>query len=89
MSYNDVRTMAKDIYLVERIAACVAGQGQPLNMGPLDWAWTNNWTICASSGWDASWESGTAAGIQNLGANEGVITDAMILTAVQTQLGMI
>ena len=85
MSYNDVRAMVKDHALVERIAACAATQ--PGIASPLDWAWANVWHLASSPGWDASWDYAEAVPVPNIGADEGVITDAMILSAVQARLG--
>ena len=83
MSYNDIRAMAKDVSLVERIAAAAA---QESVAAPLDWAWTHSWHLVAKVDWEAAWNYAEAAVIPSPGADEGVITDGMILAAVQAQL---
>lgn len=83
MSYNDIRAMAKDVNLVERIAAAAAAEG--VN-APLDWAWANSWAVCSKTDWEAAWNYAQAASIPNPGTDEGVVTDGMILASVQARL---
>lgn len=42
---------------------------------------------CAEPGWGAAWDSAIAAEVENPGADPAVISDGMILTAVQLRLG--
>ena len=81
MSYNDIRAMAKDVNLIERIAACAAQEG--VLGSALDWAWANTWQLAGTPGWEAAWDYAEQVGIPNIGSDEGVITDGMILAAVQ------
>lgn len=82
MSYNDIADMAHDGYLRNRIAACAASEGVT-DPHPTAWADQNQWALAASPGWDAAWQYAREVGvIKNLGKDEGVINDGMILAAV-------
>jgi hypothetical protein len=82
MSYNDIADMAVNAQLQNRVIACAAVEGEP---NPVSWLSSNMWAIAASPGWGDAWEYGLATGIppEEIGANEAVISDAMILAAVQ------
>jgi hypothetical protein len=80
MTYNDVADMAEDIALKRRVTAGVAKEG---TLDPQGWLYPRYWEIVAQPGWDAAWASAVAGGVDNPGADEGVITDAMILSAIQ------
>lgn len=80
MSYWDIAEMSRDADLVARITACVAqeienSEGMVTQYFLLD--------ICASPGWSEAWASAVAAELPNPGRDPGVITDGMILSAVQ------
>lgn len=87
MSYNSIAAAAQDSDLRLRIAACFAqetdGPDQPEALAAL-----HQWRICAEPGWGEAWESALAADppIPVPGADPGVISDGMILTAVQKHL---
>lgn len=82
MTYNTIAVMAKDTDLKLRITACAAEQ-QAEN--PEWWADTHMWQVAATPDWDTSWEYAVALDPQReqIGKAEDVITDAMILSAVQ------
>lgn len=80
MSYKTQAKMADDAELRSRITACVATEG---DTEPVRWAFENKWLISAQPGWDAAYAYAIAAGNTHPGDDEGVITDAMILSAVQ------
>ena len=86
MSYNDIATMAKDGDLRERIAACAAEEGirEP---HPTQWADRNQWALAASPGWGDAYGYALNTNVERPGKSESVITDAMILSAVQILLG--
>ena len=87
MSYLAIAQMQQHPGLRQRITACCAQEGAA------DPEQTMNdimWTVCASAGWDEAWDYAVAlaiqAGPQNAtdpGMDPAVITDAMILSAVQ------
>jgi hypothetical protein len=80
MSYNTQAAMALDADLRLRIAACAATQGV---RNPQEWASRNQWSLSASPGWDNAYAYAIAAGKPRPGYEEGAVTDAMILAAVQ------
>lgn len=61
-----------------------AAQDQAL---PIPHADAIQWQCCAEPGWGAAWDSAIAAEVENPGADPAVISDGMILTAVQLRLG--
>lgn len=87
MTYQSMVEMGSSQSLIARVAACAAEQG---NSQARTWAGNNILMIAsrAAFDWDASWDAGRAALTVNdqpdLGVRTDVITDAQILTAVQT-----
>jgi hypothetical protein len=84
MTYLTVAAMVKNLSLIEREYAAVAKEGiDP----PEVWQDEHRWKLAASPGWDAAWDSALAAHPDDPdydpGADQGVITDGMILSAVQ------
>lgn len=90
MSYLDIAHMTTSASLQGRLAAAAAQEqesGAVLSPDmPEVWASVNRWKLCAAPGWDAAWASAEAGGDEDPGANEGAITDAMILSQVQAVL---
>ena len=80
MSYAGIHQMQSNIALRARITACAAQEGKT-------WAQITEpmyfYKLASSPGWGAAWASAEAGGVADPGANEGVITDGMILSAVQ------
>lgn len=90
MTYLVQSQMVGDNHLISRSAACAATLGVS---GPLQWAARHIWELVAAPGWvDAYIASGgmpegdPAAATFTAGADPGVITDEMILAAVQSLL---
>lgn len=86
--------MAQDNHLRLRITACIATQdGYEQSEGriihPLELADRYMWKLVAQPGWADAYEYAIATNIENPGKNESVITDGMILSGVQTVLGII
>lgn len=81
MSYSTIATMANNYALSQRITAAAAEEDKPKPSEK--WAEDNRWDLAATPGWAAAWESAVAGGNPDPGADETVITDAMILAAVQ------
>jgi len=85
MSYTSVVEMASSQSLLSRIVAAAAGEGQ---IDPLIWAQANIWKLVSSPGWADAWDyAENAATINNnpdTGARDDTITDAMILSSVQS-----
>lgn len=86
MSYNSIAEVAHSYSLRERIAACAAVEGVT-NPHPTEWADQHLWWLAASPGWGDAWAYALASGITDPGADEAVITDGMILSAVQAIRG--
>lgn len=82
MAYIDVANMATDGNLRERIAACAAMEGIT-DPHPRQWADDHQWQLAASSEWDEAWQYARETNVEDIGAHQGVINDAMILSAVQ------
>lgn len=91
MTYQAQAQLTKDHHLIDRIAACAATQGVR-EAGT--WAARNMWPLSASEGWAAAYAAATqgdppvdpADWSPRAGADPGVITDEMILKAVQKLL---
>lgn len=82
MTYHTQAALSSDGALRERIAACAAAEGIK-SPHPTSWADEHQWQLAASPGWDAAYAHALATGVQNPGADASVITDGMILAAVQ------
>lgn len=77
--------IADDVAMHNRVAQAAAQEGVTDAALDPDW-WTTQWrrVWAASPGWDSAWESARAAGNEHPGADPAVITDAMILSEVQS-----
>lgn len=81
MSYATIALISSNGSLYNRLVAAAAEENKTK---PYEtWVTENRWDLAATPGWAAAWESALAAGIPDPGADEGVITDGMILAAVQ------
>lgn len=81
MSYATIASITESQSLRRRLTAAAAEEHKT---EPYEgWVSQHIWTLAASPGWAAAWESAEAGGITDPGASEGVITDPMILSAVQ------
>jgi hypothetical protein len=85
MGYWEIAEMAQDLDLAARIQAAAA-QEITDDRSPYAWQAENMLDLCASPGWDAAWSSAAAGGNEAPGRDPGVITDGMILSAVQSIL---
>lgn len=81
MSYQSIALMAEDNDLRKRIVACASTQ----ETIAYPWGWVDErmWKFAAEPGWGEAYQSAVVANIERPGWNEGVITDAMILSSVQ------
>lgn len=87
MSYATQSLMAKDADLHDRIAACAATQ-PGITIQPLAWADQNQWHLSGTAGWGDAYAAAITAANPRPGWDDTVITDAMILAAVQGLLGV-
>jgi hypothetical protein len=76
--------IAADRWMRVRTAACAAVEHIP---DPDTCAYRNSLLLAAQPGWAAAWESADAAGNPDPGSDPAVITDGMILAAVQALAG--
>ena len=87
MSYATVSGIRRDPWIKERVTACVAIEG---GASPDQWVSDHAWSLAAQPGWAPAWESALAAHPEpeyQPGRDEAVITDSMILAAVQALRG--
>lgn len=81
MSYLAVSLITKDEDLLARVTACAAIEG---DAAPELWTQQNKWAIAAQPLWGDAWEYAVNSGVTDIGTDPGVITDGMILSAVQS-----
>ena len=80
MSYWDISEMSRNPDLAARIAACASQEGKT---DPNAWTTTHMLQLAATPGWEQAWASAVAGEVENPGRDAGVISDGMILSAVQ------
>jgi hypothetical protein len=80
MSYATIARSANDPALQARITAAAAQEGAT---NPDMAAVALRWPVCSASDIEAAYASAVAGGNPNPGGDEAVITDGMILSAVQ------
>ncbi len=83
MSYWSIAQMSGDVDLTSRVASCAAQEIPGAN--PYGWATDHMMMLAAEPGWADAWDSALASGNETPGRDGGVITDGMILSAVQAQ----
>lgn len=83
--YLTQATIAANQSMQARLASCAA-QENATDAGVDPYAWAYEWRLvwAAAPGWADAWESAEANGNPDPGADPAVITDAQILTQVQT-----
>jgi hypothetical protein len=80
VTYSTIATIQEDFTLRRRLNACAAAEDIE---NPEQWVVDNSWKLAVQPGWAAAWESALASGVESPGRREDVITDGMILSAVQ------
>ena len=80
MSYRTQALLAVDEHIIDRVTACASTQGR---QAPQRFAYEHAWKLSAEPGWDAAYAYALNAGTVDPGNAESVITDGMILSAVQ------
>jgi hypothetical protein len=86
MALNALVQMRASQSLQHRIAACAAKEGE--HNAAEQWAYANMWQIVTQPGWEVEWERGMKQADDqkfnpDIGARPDIITDIMILSAVQ------
>jgi hypothetical protein len=93
MSYSTGHLISQDTDLRNRAAIAAAEQGVAAGEEE-HWVYRNVRRLATQPGWGAAWESGLLArenpdhGLPPIGLDPAVITDGMILSAVQKLLGV-
>jgi hypothetical protein len=82
MSYLALSRIYNDGVLQQRVLACARQEGVS---DPVRWV-SVVYPSLVGSDWVAAWVSATVAGEKDIGANEAVVTDQMILSAVQRMM---
>lgn len=86
MTYSAIATAAQDQHLRLRIAACIAQESPDSPTHPIAHADAIIWQACGSPGWGEAYASALAADVPDPGNDPAVISDAMILAAVQPMI---
>lgn len=88
MAYYDVALLKQDTGFLQRVAAAYA-QETPLGTGenPDVWASNHAWDMASAPGFGDAYASALANNNPNPGTDPAVITDGMILSAVQAIIG--
>lgn len=84
MGYYDVSLLASDGDFISRTRACAATEGET---DPVTWTNDHIWEMAGTPGFGDKYSYAINTGVENPGRNESVITDADILSAVQTIQG--
>ena len=79
-TYSDLWTLRMDEAIKRRVIACAALEGQ---FQPGQWWETNGWQVVARTDWANAWAYAVATGNTGPGGDPAVVTDGMILAAVQ------
>lgn len=82
MSYSTINACALDESFQGRVTAAAAAEGYP--DPPVAMFSHLRWPVAAKSDIEAAYASALAAGNPDPGGDEAVITDGMILSAVQS-----
>lgn len=80
MAYSDIALLANDFDFTQRVTAAVATEG---NDNPTQWIQQHYWEVAASPGFGDAYASAIAGGVERPGNDPSVISDPMILSAVQ------
>lgn len=81
MAYSDIALLAADGDFIQRTRACVATEGE---LDPNQWGLDHQWQMAATPGFGDAYASAIAGGVVRPGNDPAVISDGMILSAVQT-----
>ena len=81
MAYSDISLLAADQDFANRTAACAATEHVA---DPWQWVNYHRWAMAATPGFGDQYASALAAEVERPGWDPAVISDAEILSAVQT-----
>jgi len=88
MAYGDIALLQQDADFNLRVAACYATEttDDPARTDPASWAAMHAWDMAAQPGFGDAYAYALANGNPRPGWDPAVITDAQILSAVQSLL---
>jgi hypothetical protein len=86
MAYHDVALLANDQGFISRIGAAYITDNlaDPAHTNPVDWANAHSWDMAAQPGFGDAYASAIAGGVPDPGTDPSVISDAQILSALQS-----
>lgn len=80
MAYSDIALLSSDGDFIQRTRACAVTEGEA---DPVTWAQEHQWQMAAAPGFGDAYASAILNGIVRPGNDPSVISDGMILSAVQ------
>ena len=80
MAYSDVAALTLDYDFSQRVSACAATE---IQANPTPWVIENLWMVASAPGFGDAYASALAANVERPGNDQSVISDPMILSAVQ------
>lgn len=83
MAYWDIARLANDSEFLSRVAACRMME-VPDNNDPWSWVHAHSWQMAGQPGFGDAYGYAIAMGNEHPGSDPAVITDNMILAAVQS-----
>lgn len=90
MSYGNQAALARDQDFLDRCTAAAAVEIHALEPSsptpPQQWVYEHSWHLAGAPGFGDAYASGIANGLARPGLDDAVITDGMILGAVQALL---
>ena len=86
MTYNAIAAAAQDQHLRSRIAACIAQETPTDTRHPIALADQIQWRVVAAPGIADAYSYAVLTEVENPGKDEAVVTDLMLLAAVQPLL---
>lgn len=88
MAYADQALLSQDPDFINRLAAAAVVEVPDLDveLGAVGWSVRHVWFIAAAPGFADDYASAIAGGVPRPGNDQGVISDAELLTALQAYL---
>lgn len=80
MAYSDVALLEGDSDFRQRTRACVSQEGE---LDPIGWSNEHSWQMAGTPGFGDAYAYALNAGVERPGNDPAVISDPMILSAVQ------
>ena len=84
MAYFDVAQLSGDGDFIDRVTAAYATDHPDTAQDAPAWADTHRWNVAGQPGFGDAYASAIAGGVPNPGRDPAVISDAQILSAVQS-----